>query len=218
MIKTARTILFCALTSLILAVLPSEGSPSNFNLNNGISFYKAKNYLMAVKLLEKAVKEHPRSWKAHYYLGNACMALGRFNTATYHYELVRDLSPDKSVQRYAGLAIVKMENMKLRYNIAQVSTGQTSTSQTGPIDHEGEKKANRARIIAEGEAQARRIETQAENQIKNEKANSNWWFIWPNGEMVMDIPWWRENQIRQEAKSHADHVRQTASNNAANVH
>lgn len=219
MIKTARTILFCALTSLILAVLPSEAS----NLNNGISFYKAKNYLMAVKLLEKAVKEHPRSWKAHYYLGNACMALGRFNTATYHYELVRDLSPDKSVQRYAGLAIVRMENMKLRYNIAQVNSTQISasrvnSSRTGPVDHEGEKKANRERIIAEGEAQARRIEIQAENQIKAEKANSNWWFIRPNGEMVMDIPWWRENQIRQEAKSHADHIRQTASNNTANVH
>lgn len=209
MIKTANTILLCAFASLVFT---GPACASN-NLNNGVSFYKSQDYLTAAKLLDKAVREKPRNWKGHYYLANACMALGRFNTATYHYELVRDLAPNRSVQRQAGLAIVKMENLKVNSKIAQVNADQNKS-----IDHEGEKKEHRARIIAEAETKARSIEAAAENQIKAEKAESNWWSVKPNGEMVMDIPWWRENQIREEAKSHANHIRQTASNNAANVY
>lgn len=185
------------------------------NLNNGIHFYKAKNYLMASKLLEKSVSESPRNWRAHYYLAHAQMALGRFNTAKYHYELVRNLAPSRIIQTRANQAIIQMENMRINSNIASISN---SKSLSATIDHEAELQKNKSRILAEAEAKAKFIERAAENQIKAEKANSNFWMVNPQGEQVMVIPWQRENQIRQEAANNAQHVRQTAQRNADNVY
>ncbi|QQR58387.1 MAG: hypothetical protein IPG59_02505 [Candidatus Melainabacteria bacterium] len=185
------------------------------NLNNGIHFYKAKNYLMASKLLEKSVSESPRNWRGHYYLANAQMALGRFTTAKYHYELVRNLAPSQVIQSRAHQAIIQMENMRLNANVAAVGSNQSARA---TVDHEAVLQKNKRRILAEAEAKAKFIERAAENQIKAEKANSNFWMVNPQGEQVMVIPWQRENQIRQEAANNAQHVRQTAQRNADNVY
>jgi tetratricopeptide (TPR) repeat protein len=185
------------------------------NLNNGIHFYKAKNYLMASKLLEKSVSESPRNWRGHYYLANAQMALGRFNTAKYHYERVRDLAPSQVIQSRAHQAIIQMENMRLNQNVASVGSNQSASA---TVDHEAEIQKNKSRIMAEAEAKAKFIEKSAENQIKAEKANSNFWMVNPQGEQVMVIPWERENQILRDAANNAQHVRQTAQRNADNVY
>ncbi len=95
---------------------------------------------------------------------------------------------------------------------------QRNARHTKVIDHRAEKIDQKSRILSEGEARAKRIEMAAENQIKAEKANSNWRFLSPQGDIVLDIPWWREEEIRHKAKSHADHVRQTAQSSANNVY
>lgn len=208
-----QSVLISACLCGFLFATPSPAHASN--LNNGINFYKAKNYLMASKLLEKSVSESPRNWRGHYYLANAQMALGRFNTAKYHYEIVRDLAPNTLMQARAHQAIVQLENMRLNPNVASV--GSNSSSGTS-IDHQAELKQNKSRILAEAEAKAKYIESSVERQIKSEKENSNYWIISPQGEQVMTIPWQRENQIRQEASNSALYIRQTAQRNADNVY
>lgn len=202
--------------SLCLSVFISAGPASANNLNNGISFYKAKDYLMASKLLEKAVAESPRNWRAHYYLGNAQMALGRFNTATYHYEMARDLSGNRNIQRSAGQAIVRMENLRINSNIASVTKEHNEASPS--IDHQTELNNHKRQILAEAESRAKAIEAAADRQIKAEKENSNWRALTPSGEMVMSIPWQREQDIRQEAAATAARIRQTAQRSADNVY
>ncbi|MDX2108121.1 MAG: tetratricopeptide repeat protein [Candidatus Melainabacteria bacterium] len=204
------------LLSLCLSAFISASPALANNLSNGISFYKAKDYLMASKLLEKATIESPRNWRAHYYLANAQMALGRFNTATYHYELARDLTTNRNIQRSAGQAIVRMENLRINSNIASVSREHNQSS--GSIDHQAELNDHKHRILAEAEARAKGIEAAAERQIKAEKENSNWRALTPSGEMVMSIPWQREQDIRQEAAAKAAQIRRTAQRSADNVY
>jgi len=210
--KINQSILFSLCLTGMMMASPAYAN----NLNDGIHFYKAKDYLSASRLLEKAVSESPRNWRAHYYLANAQMALGRFNTATYHYELVRDMAPNKTIQQQAGLAIVKMENLKVSANISSVV--QDHNAQAPALDREAQVNQNKKRIIAEGEAKAKAIELAADRQIKAEKANSNFWMITPQGEQVMTIPWEREQSIRQEAANNASHIRQTAQRSADAVY
>lgn len=206
------------ISSFSLACLFSISPALASNLSNGINFYKTKDYLMASKLLEKAVTESPRNWRAHYYLANAQMALGRFNTATYHYELVRDLTQNRAVLKNSGEAIVRMENLRVNSNIASVNKEHNQSNSSASINHAAQLNEHKQRILAEAEARAKAIEIAADRQIKSEKANSNYWTITPQGEQVMTIPWQREESIREEAASSAAHIRQTAQRSADNVY
>jgi tetratricopeptide (TPR) repeat protein len=210
-IKQSILISACLSGFMFATLAPAHAS----NLNNAINYYKAKNYLMASKLLEKSVSESPRNWRGHYYLANAQMALGRYKTAKYHYELVRDLAPNHLMQARAHQAIIQIENMRLNPNVASVGSNSTAGAS---IDHQAERQQNKSRIMAEAEAKAKYIESSVERQIKAEKENSNYWLISPQGEQVMTIPWQRENRIRQEASNNALHIRQTAQRNADNVY
>lgn len=201
-----------------LACLLSVNQAVASNLSNGINFYKTKDYLMSSKLLEKAVAESPRNWRAHYYLANSQMALGRFNTATYHYELVRDLTQNRTILKNAAEAIVRMENLRVNSNIASVNKEHTRSSSSTNINHEAQLNQHKQQILAEAEARAKAIEIAADRQIKAEKANSNYWTITPQGEQVMTIPWQREESIREEAANAAAHIRQTAQRSADNVY
>ncbi len=210
-IKQSIFISVCLSGFMFATTAPAYAS----NLNNGINLYKAKDYLMASKLLEKSVSESPRNWRGHYYLANAQMALGRYNTAKYHYEIVRDIAPSRLMQTRAHQAIIQLENIRLNPNVASVGTNSSAGTS---IEHQAELKQNKSRILAEAEAKAKFIESSAERQVKAEKENSNYWIISPQGEQVMTIPWQRENQIRQEASNNARHIRQTAQRNADNVY
>ncbi len=177
--------------------------------------YKKKNYVQANKLFEKAVKENPKDWKAHYYMGNCLYAMGKFNSAVYQYELAAGMTRNPQQIHLCQMASYKAESsgMKSRISISNMRAAADSAK----YNREVQVAARKFQILNQAEKQAQAIKSQAEQRIIAEKESSNMRALDGNGGMHLDITRDHFQGINREAQSQMDYVRDLAKNKADNI-
>ncbi len=86
----------------ILTTLGNDAMASSFD--DGMKSYRKNDFIKARRLLEKASKESPNNWRAHYYLANTYFGLGKFESATREYDICIRMCNDDRVVKQCTLA------------------------------------------------------------------------------------------------------------------
>ncbi|MDX2108127.1 MAG: hypothetical protein SFY67_17160 [Candidatus Melainabacteria bacterium] len=180
-----------------------------------MEYYKKKDYIHANKLFEKASIENPRDWKAHYYQGNCLLALGRYSSAVYHYELAASMTRNPHEVHLCQMAAYKAESTGLKSRVAM--TNMRQVAQSSQLDRESRIERHKQQVMHQADNQAKAIKAKAEATINSERANSQ--AIWRglDGVMRPDITLDRLHQINGEAESQIQNVKDQAQNTINNI-
>lgn len=195
-----------------LALIPAAIAAS---VCEAMDYYKKKDYIHANKLFEKATHENPKDWKAHYYQGNCLLALGRYSSAVYHYELAASMTRNPHEVHLCQMAAYKAESTGLKSRVAM--TNMRQVAQTSQIEREARIEQHKQQIMNQAENQAKAIKAKAEATINSERANSQ--AIWRglDGVMRPDITLDRLHQINGDAERQIQNVKFQAQNTVNNI-
>lgn len=180
-----------------------------------MEYYKKKDYIHANKLFEKATLENPKDWKAHYYQGNCLLALGRYGSAVYHYELAAKMTRNPHEVHLCQMAAYKAETSGLKSRVAM--TNMRSVAQASQFEREMRIEQKKAQILSQAEKQSNAIKAQAAATIESERANTQTLWRSGDGSVKLDITGDRINQINGEAMRQIDHIKQEAQNRVDNM-
>jgi len=207
-----------------LALTTAGTAMASESLDQGMKLYKEKKYQEARTALEQAAKEEPNSWQAHFYLGHTLMTLGRVNDARHQYEVCKHVSNHPAVQAHCEKALSQVEEY---YAKVKPQTGGSPASSTAGTAGEGEERtadaepspegkrkaeiqAKKDKVMQEARDECAKIRKEAENQIQNEKANSNQRFRYSDGSRGLDISDEREAEIRGAAEEKCKRIMHSA--------
>jgi len=101
--------------AVILSTAPSAlcaGTTNAASFTQGIANYNGKNYTGAKKSLSAYLLANPNDYKAHFYLANSLVKLGRLDDASNEYKKVLTLTPDSKVGGYSMEAFNKISDMR----------------------------------------------------------------------------------------------------------
>lgn len=180
-----------------------------------MEYYKKKDYIQANKLFEKASSENPRDWKAHYYQGNCLLALGRYSSAVYHYEIAATMTRNPHQVHLCQMAAYKAETTGLRSRVALSNMRQVS--QASKLERDARIEQQKNQIMSQADNQAKAIRAKAEATINSERANSQ--AIWRGSDGVYrpDILLDRLHQINNDADRQIQNVKDQAQNTVNNL-
>ncbi len=177
--------------------------------------YKKKDYIHANKLFEKASQDNPKDWKAHYYQGNCLLALGRYSSAVYHYEIAARMTHNPHDAHLCQMGAYKAENTNLKSRVAM--SNMRTEAQASLYNREVETSKRKDQILKQADQHANAVKAHAEAAINAERANSQMRWRDQNGNMQLDITSDRINQINGEAVTQMQHIKDQAQNNANNI-
>jgi len=180
-----------------------------------MEYYKKKDYIHANKLFEKASTENPRDWKAHYYQGNCLLALGRYSSAVYHYELAAKMTHNPHNVHMCQMGAYRAESSGLKSRVAM--TNMRTVAQASQYQREAQIERRKNEIMNHAENQASAIKAKAEATIKSERAETQTMWRGADGHMKPDITNDRINQINGEAVRQMQHIKDQAQNNVDNM-
>ncbi len=180
-----------------------------------MEYYKKKDYIHANKLFEKASTDNPKDWKAHYYQGNCLLALGRYSSAAYHYELAAKMTHNPHDAHLCQMGAYKAENTNLKSRVAM--SNMRTVAQASLYNREVETSKRKDQILKQADQHANAVKAHAEAAINAERANSQMRWRDQNGNMQLDITSDRINQINGEAVTQMQHIKDQAQNNANNI-
>ncbi len=197
---------------LILALVPDALAA---NVGEAMDFYNKKDFKHAHQLFQKAVKENPRDWKARYYLGNCFYAMGKYNSAAYHYHVSKGMTriPQQRRLSQAGLHKAQMTEINERVTLTNIRTAADKSN----IGRETQKNQRESQILSQAERQAANVRKQGEDRIQAEKAASQMRSLDWKGEMTLDITQDRAAAIQGEADRQAQDIKDTAKNRVDNM-
>ncbi len=195
-----------------LALIPAAIAAS---VCEAMEYYKKKDYIHANKLFEQATIKNPKDWKAHYYQGNCLLALGRYGSAVYHYELAAKMTRNPHEVHLCQMAAYKAESTGLKSRVAM--TNMRSVAQASQLERQMQIEQQKTHILNQAEKQANAIKAKAEATIQSERANSQ--IIWrgTDGNMKLDITNDRINQINGEAVREMQQVKDQAQDRVNNM-
>ena len=103
----------------------SAGSVSAPTFAQGLADYNSKNYGDAKKTLSSYLQTNPNDYKAHFYLANSLVKLGKLDDASSEYKKVLTLTPDSktgtaSMQAFNKIADMHSENIAKTPTIAHL--------------------------------------------------------------------------------------------------
>ncbi len=177
--------------------------------------YKKKDYQTASKLFEKSIKENPKDWKAHYYMGNCLYAMGKFNSAAYQYNLAAAMTRNPHQKHQCEMAAYKSEMTQINMRVAQVNMNHSINRETESKEAQLAQRKNQ--IMAQAERHAAQVQKQAAERLQAERANSQARGLDANGNIVFDIPTEHAQRVHNEAEGHAQYIKDLAKNKADNL-
>lgn len=201
-----------SLAASALALIPAAIAAS---FCEAMDLYQKKDYQHAGKLFEKATKENPKDWKAHYYMGNCLYAMGRFTSAAYQYELAAQMTRNPHQVHLCQMAAYKAESTGLKSRVAL--TNMKTAADEARYNREAQLQTRKSQILAQADKHAAAVKQQAEAQINEERASSQKQALDGKGGMGLDISADRVNSIYREAEGHAQYIKDMAKNKADNL-
>ncbi|MBP7861584.1 tetratricopeptide repeat protein [bacterium] len=195
-----------------LALIPAAIAATVYE---AMDYYKKKDYIHANKLFQKASAENPNDWKAHYYQGNCLLALGRYSSAAYHYEIAAKMTHNPHDAHLCQMGAYKAENTGLKSRVAM--SNMRNVAQEAQYNRELETSKRKDQILKQADKHASAIKAHAEATINAERANSQMRWRDQNGNMQLDITSDRINQINGEAMTQIQHIKDQAQNNVNNI-
>ena len=78
----------------------SSPAPTASSFDQGLAFYKQKQYLNALPMFQQAVRENPRDARAYYYLGVTQAMTGDLKDAAVNLTLYDKKQPNPSIENY----------------------------------------------------------------------------------------------------------------------
>jgi len=164
---------------------------------------------------EKASKEFPKNWRAHYSLANTYFGLGKFESATREYDICIRICNGDRVVKQCCLAKIAIEKYIVQSNVALSNLQENSKASRDLL--QAEKDRNRSRIKSETNKQVALIRKQAEQKIKAEKSCSQLILRYPDGTMKLGISPQREAQIKREAEMQCQILRRRSRKSIENI-
>lgn len=205
--------------SLLIGLAFVEPVFAASDLEQGAKFYQAKEYAKARPLFEKAIKQSPRNWQAHYYLANTLLAMGEKAKAIKEYEACQKTCTDAAVNEHC-LVGIKQASMIAPpgaatpapvVSRAKPTTGTTGSSASpGQFANEVLEEERRERIMRTAKEEVARIRREAKEQLQHEKASSNQIFRYGDGSVGADISDEREEEIERETEAKCRKVMEDA--------
>lgn len=195
-----------------LALIPAAIAAS---VCEAMEYYKKKDYIQANKLFEKASISNPKDWKAHYYQGNCLLALGRYSSAAYHYEIAAKMTHNAHDAHLCQMGMYKAESTNLKSRVAM--SNMRTVAQEAQYNREVEVSKRKDQILKQADAQANAVKARAEATINAERANSQMRWRDPNGNMQLDITRDQIDHINGEAMNQMQHIKDQAQNNANSI-
>lgn len=200
----------------LFLIFAMVNSPPSFasSLEEGLKFYFANEYLKAQKVLEKARGQDYKNWRVHYYLGNTYLIQGKFISAEREYEIAEPLCKNENDLKLCCMAKQAVEKYIIQ--------SQSVTSRMHAANEDARKniqfaaEAYKNRVKDEAEKQVAFIRKQADEQIKAEKMCNQQILRYADGTMTLDIPPYREAQIKADAERQCETVKQTAQKSIEN--
>ena len=231
-----RSNLFGCLILLPLPFILSSAPAQAGNLEEGIEAYKAGTYAKARGCFEKAIKEAPNSWQAHYYLANTYLGLGNYANAKYEYTVCQNMTTNAAVKQrcQAGLDMVAKRSGSSSSSppaatpAAGPESGKSAASDKDGAGGEDDSKSDQAarsvsgvrkrqdEIMQKAKEQCAEIRKAAKEQIESEKANSNQRFRYVDdgGRIGLDISDERQKEIMSEADDKCKKIMEDAERSA----
>ena len=190
----------------------------NPNLAKGKQLFKQKKFKEAKHYFEKALKEQPKSWQAHFYLAHTMMALGKVQKAEHHYKMSKHVTDHPAVHAHCDKALESVDEYYARYKPKAKPVTAESSEETEVPSYEDKRKAEveakKAKILKEAQKQCAKIRQDAETQINHEKSISQRRFRYPDGTVGTDISDERRKEIRDEAERKCRSIMDSAESRA----
>jgi tetratricopeptide (TPR) repeat protein len=152
------------------AGLAQSGDP----LSLGMQQFNLGNYLAARTQLELALRQHPKSAKLQYVLGNTYFQLGNRAQAQQAYEACLSLNPDATVSTYCQKML---SHLKPAGSPASISGAFGSGGEHAPSSDPAQAKieARRKEIMHRAEEECDRVRKETQAQIAEAESNGNRW-------------------------------------------
>jgi hypothetical protein len=101
--------------AVLLSAAPSALCANTSNtagFTQGVQNFNAKNYSGALKSLSAYLVANPNDYKAHFYLANSLVKLGRLDDASEEYKKVLTLTPDANTGSYSMGAFNRISELR----------------------------------------------------------------------------------------------------------
>ncbi|MBX9695093.1 MAG: tetratricopeptide repeat protein [Cyanobacteria bacterium] len=220
------------LTALFGILIASWSSQPAFatDLEEGAKLYTAKEYMKARPFFEKAAKESPKSWQAHYYLANTCLALGQMSTAKYEYQLCQQTCTKPAIlaQCKAGIARAGGPRASTGTSGGGGSSASSSTSSSASTggggggspasDAQTQMSKRKEQILEQARKDVEKVKADAKAQLEAEKSNANQYYQGQDGTVKTDISSEREAEIQQETEAKCKKIMEEAERRARSIH
>ncbi len=202
---TSMLIVCCTITLPVLA--------SSSDLAEGIKLYNAKEFASARPILAKAVSESPKSWRAHYYLANVNLVLGKASMAKYHYEACLQNCTNPTIVAHCNAGIARVDKHSSQANVAaNKSEDEEQTKGAKPIsDADVQKEKRKAEIMRLAKEDVEKIRKQTKEQLESEiETHGQAWRNRETGERRFGISKDREAEIEREGEERSTKIMQEA--------